>query len=149
MENVSAITCKTSPESHCCLTESIRCIGRTGCGLSASWCPRTGEISHVLRDFYLSAVFSPPPYITASAAQNGIKAHTELTQSYGRSESEEEERRPPIREVSDSYTVYAWAALCWWVHESSSLMILYWSHPPGLDPAGTHCISVLNCLQQR
>lgn len=137
--------CKTSPESHCCLIESIRCTGRTGHGLSSSWCPRTGEISQDFRDCCLSTVFSLPPCCTAGEAQNRTRAHIELTHSYWRSNSEENERRLPTREVSDNHAVYAWAALCCWVYECFSAMLLCWSHPSGMDAA----FWLLDCFQQR
>lgn len=68
------------------------------------------------------------------------KSRTELTQSYRRSNSEEEEKRAPIREVGANHAANAWAALCSWTLWKFSVMVLCWSHSPGRDPPGTHCV---------
>lgn len=81
------------------------------------------------------------------------KSRTELTQSYRRSNSEEEEKRAPIREVGANHAADAWAALCSWTLWKFSVMVLCWSHPPGrvwsrcLQAHTVFCL--LDCLQQR
>lgn len=133
------LRCKTSPESHCCLTESTRCTGRAGCGLWASWCPRTGEISQVLSDLW--GQISHCNHISQLAWCKIAQKHP-LNWLRAPEEATIRKRRWPIRETCDNHAMYTWASLCWWVYECFSEMMLCWSHPSGMDPPGIHCILV-------
>lgn len=95
--------------------------------VSKNWWSPSGLVR--LLNSFLSSIKYESVQLRAAQKQNWADSELQKKQQWGWGEKTTHQR------ISANHT-----ALCSWVDESFSVMVLCWSHPSGRASPGTHCV---------